>query len=136
HLGPEDLPWQEARKIMSEGRIIGVSTHSLQEAQRLISEVAEAPEGYRPDYMSFGPIFPTVAKVKPDPPVGIELLQSLISLAPIPLVAIGGIFPHNQSQILSTGAKNLGMIRHFGEANSAKELIARIQLFNQDLKEL
>ncbi|HPF08403.1 MAG TPA: thiamine phosphate synthase, partial [Candidatus Cloacimonadota bacterium] len=51
HLGPEDLPWQDARKTMTEGRIIGVSTHSLQEAQRLIIEVAEAPEGYRPDYM-------------------------------------------------------------------------------------
>jgi len=136
HLGPEDLPWQDARKIMTEGRIIGVSTHSLQEAQRLIIEVAEAPEGYRPDYMSFGPIFPTVAKAKPDPPVGTELLQRVIGQAPIPLVAIGGIFPQNQSQVLSTGAKNLCMIRHFGESSSANELITKIQLFNQDLKEL
>jgi thiamine monophosphate synthase len=64
---------------MTEGRIIGVSTHSLQEAQRLIIEVAEAPEGYRPDYMSFGPIFPTVARRSPIPRLGQNCFKELLA---------------------------------------------------------
>jgi thiamine-phosphate pyrophosphorylase len=135
HLGPDDTPWQQARALLPEGKLIGVSTHSIEAAEALISTIKNPQSIKAPDYMSFGPIFPTVAKKIPDPPVGSEQLRYVLSIAPIPVVAIGGIFPHNLQQVCHAGAKNIGMIRHFGDSSSPAELSAKIREFKQALKE-
>lgn len=135
HLGPSDTTWQHAREHLSEGKLIGVSTHSVEAAEALINAVNNARTIKAPDYMSFGPIFPTVAKKIPDPPVGTDQLRYVRSIAPIPVVAIGGIFPHNMHQVCETGAKNIAMIRYFGDSSSSAELSAKIRDFKQQLKE-
>ncbi|HCM16149.1 MAG: thiamine phosphate synthase [Candidatus Cloacimonadales bacterium] len=135
HLGPADAPWTEARRILPPGKILGVSTHSIEAALAMISQIRHPGEVKAPDYMSFGPIYPTVAKKIPDAPLGTEKLRYVIAQTPIPLVAIGGIFPHNIPEVLASGACNLCFIRHFASSATADELRTKIKQFYTILKE-
>jgi thiamine-phosphate pyrophosphorylase len=94
HLGQDDLPLKEARKIMGRNRIIGISTHSLEQAT-----VAEEDGA---DYIGFGPIFPTLTK-DAGKPKGIEMLHEVKKKVNIPVVAIGGINLVNVKSVLHTG---------------------------------
>jgi len=85
HLGQEDLPLASARRLAPHLRV-GVSTHDLAQLGRALEE--------RPDYVAYGPVYPTASKVAPDAVVGIAGLRAAYLLsraAGIPLVAIGGI---------------------------------------------
>jgi thiamine-phosphate pyrophosphorylase len=93
HLGQEDLPLKEARKILGGG-IIGISTHSLAQA-------ADAEKGGA-DYIGFGPVFHTVTK-NAGSPKGVEMLHEVKESLRIPIVAIGGITLENLSMVLETG---------------------------------
>jgi thiamine-phosphate pyrophosphorylase len=135
HLGPDDISWQDARCLLPKGKILGVSTHSTEDALAMIRQCRDHAEGYRPDYMSFGPIYPTVAKAIPDPPLGTGRLQQLMPQTVIPLVAIGGIFESQLPEILSAGARNICMIRYFGESISKTELKHKISKIKQALQE-
>ncbi len=95
HLGQEDMPLTEARKIMGKGKIIGISTHSLKEAQKAEMEGA--------DYIGFGPIFLTGTK-KTGSPKGLKMLQMIGENINIPIVAIGGIKSENIREVLMSGA--------------------------------
>lgn len=94
HLGQEDLPLAEARKVIGRG-IIGVSTHSLAEALNAEREGA--------DYIGFGPLFMTETK-DAGPPKGLELLREIKRNVNIPVVAIGGIRMENLSSVFEAGA--------------------------------
>jgi len=94
HLGQDDLPLQEARRIMGD-RIIGISTHSLPEA-------IAAEEGGA-DYIGFGPLFPTVTK-DAGAPKGVAMLREIKREVNIPVVAIGGISLENLPEVLASGA--------------------------------
>jgi len=97
HLGQEDMPIQEARKIMGGKRIIGISTHSLKQA--VLAEEAGA------DYIGFGPMFHTVTK-DAGSPRGIRALIEIRRHVRIPIVAIGGITWDNINEVLKAGADN------------------------------
>jgi thiamine-phosphate pyrophosphorylase len=94
HLGQDDLPLPEARKIMGE-RIIGISTHSL-------SDAIAAQEGGA-DYIGFGPMFPTATK-DAGTPKGVAMLREIRSGVQIPVVAIGGISTENLQEVFAAGA--------------------------------
>ncbi len=93
HLGQDDLPLREARKIMGD-RIIGISTHSLREAKSAARGGA--------DYIGFGPVFSTLTK-DAGAPKGVELLRKVKGQVRIPVVAIGGISLRNLPEVLATG---------------------------------
>lgn len=95
HLGQDDLPLKEARRIMGGGKIIGISTHSLAQAR-------DAEEGGA-DYIGFGPVFFTKTK-EAGIPMGIEMLAEIKKAVGIPVVAIGGINLENLKAVLETGA--------------------------------
>lgn len=95
HLGQEDLPVKEARRILGKGKIVGVSTHALPEALGAEAEGA--------DYIGFGPVFPTKTK-DAGLPKGTALLETVRSKVRIPVVAIGGISAGNLDDVLSSGA--------------------------------
>ena len=94
HLGQDDLPVKEARKILGKGKIIGVSTHCIEQA--LEAEQAGA------DYIGFGPVFHTSTK-DAGSPRGIDLLGEIKNKVSIPVVAIGGINLENIHSVLETG---------------------------------
>lgn len=82
HVGQTDLPVATVRRV-APGLRIGVSTHDASQVERAIAE--------RPDYIAFGPVYPTRSKANPDPIVGVEALAQVVRAAPCPIVAIGGI---------------------------------------------
>lgn len=95
HIGQEDLPLGQARKLLGPGKIIGLSTHSIQEARRAGAEGA--------DYIGFGPVFGSLTK-DAGPPKGLGLLRKVKDSVGIPVVAIGGIDHGNIESVLSAGA--------------------------------
>jgi len=121
HLGQDDIPIEEARKIVGNMKI-GLSTHSLEQAKEALK--------HKPNYIGFGPIYQTNAKLKPDKPLGTEQLKQVLAFADIPIVAIGGIFPENITPVLETGAKNVCMLRYFMQSY---EFGQRIKLIQQRL---
>jgi thiamine-phosphate pyrophosphorylase len=97
HVGQNDLPLDATQKLLPQGMILGVSTHSLPQA----ALAAQA----KPGYIAFGPVFPTTTKADPDPVVGLESVRKVKQLlAPIPLIAIGGIHAGNAEQVICSGA--------------------------------
>jgi len=123
HLGQDDISIEDARKIVGSMKI-GLSTHSIEQAKEALSK--------NPDYIGFGPIYPTNAKAKPDKPLGTEQLKQVLEFANVPVVAIGGIFPENIHQVIEAGAKNIALVRYFMQTD---EFDKRIQEVNRILKQ-
>ncbi len=102
HVGQDDLSPEGARRVVGNGRIVGVSTHNLEQLK-----VADAGPA---DYIAFGPIFATSAKQNPDPVVGLEGLRAARAATRKPLVAIGGITRANVSSVIDAGADSVAVI--------------------------
>lgn len=96
HIGQDDLPLDEARKIVGPKMMIGISTHSDDEI-----DAAQAA-----DYIGFGPIFETHSKPgAPLPsPHGIEGLRRAVRRSRVPIVAIGGITAATARDVYAAGA--------------------------------
>ena len=102
HLGQGDMPIIDARKLLGKNKIIGKSTHSVEEALIAQSEPT--------DYIACGAIFPTAAKGPEHPVIGLEGLRAIRKVVGKPLVAIGGINRSNVSQVIAAGADAIAMI--------------------------
>jgi thiamine-phosphate pyrophosphorylase len=103
HLGQDDLPPVEARRLLSNDAIIGYSTHSVEQA----IEAAKLPI----DYVAIGPIFATTTRENPDPVVGLDGLRRVRdAIGDFPLVAIGGIGITNINEVLAAGANSAAII--------------------------
>lgn len=104
HIGQDDISILEARQLLGADFPIGISTHSLAQAEQAMAQ--------NPHYIGFGPVYSTTTKANPDPTVGTELLSQVLSISTVPVVAIGGIFPDNITSVLEAGARNLSLVRH------------------------
>ena len=102
HLGQDDLPPADARRIMPPDRIIGFSTHNADQLR--------AGDREPVDYLAIGPIFGTTSKQNPDPVIGIDQLRALRLLTRKPLVAIGGINRKTAPAVFAAGADSVAII--------------------------
>jgi thiamine-phosphate diphosphorylase len=116
HLGQDDVPPVEARRILGLDRMIGFSTHNLQQAMRA--------EKLPVDYVAVGPIFLTATKEKPDAVVGLENLSAICEAIRKPVVAIGGIKLENAEDVLKAGATSVAVI---SDVLSAPDVASRVQ---------
>src|SRR3972149_3955933 len=96
HLSQRGLPPVVARRLLGPTRLLGVSCHSLAEAE-------EAQQGGA-DFIVLGPIFYTPSKALYGPPVGLELIREVRPRIGLPIVAIGGITAANRSEGGTAGA--------------------------------
>ncbi len=96
HLTGQSISISQARQIMGDGAIIGVSVHSVSEGIQKASEGA--------DYLTFGSIYPTTSKSPDYPAQGIAALTELVNSVSIPVVAIGGINSSNVDEVMKAGA--------------------------------
>ena len=103
HVGQDDLPVEPARAIVGPDKLVGFSTHNLEQVR--IADLSSA------DYVAFGPIFATASKEQPDPVVGVEGLREARKATSKPLVAIGGITPENARGVIEAGADSVAVIR-------------------------
>ncbi len=117
HLGQGDISLADARRIVGPEMKIGLSTHTLQQARDAIAAGA--------DYIGFGPVWATPTKDVPDEVVGLELLRQVVGFSPVPVVAIGGIFPENLPDVLATGARSFSLVRYL---MSTPDLDVRIRI--------
>jgi len=104
HLGQDDIPLKRAREITPDGFIIGVSTHSLEQALEAEKKGA--------DYIGIGPVFATPTK-KDYAPIGLSTVKEVFRNVNIPLVAIGGINLENLGELIEIGIRNIAMVRVF-----------------------
>ncbi|HEY6269765.1 MAG TPA: thiamine phosphate synthase [Candidatus Acidoferrum sp.] len=102
HVGQDDLGVESARSVIGAGKLLGVSTHNLQQ----FKEAAATST----DYIAVGPVFSTSTKANPDPVVGIEMIRQVRSLTDKPIVAIGGITLECAAQVISAGADSVAVI--------------------------
>jgi thiamine-phosphate pyrophosphorylase len=102
HLGQDDLPPQDARRLIGAATCLGYSTHYAAQ----LTAAAQEPV----DYLAIGPLFATQSKINPDPVVGVERLREWRTLTIRPLVAIGGITRENARSVLEAGADSVAVI--------------------------
>jgi thiamine-phosphate pyrophosphorylase len=117
HLGQDDLSVEEARELLGPDKIIGVSTHSLEQARRALETSA--------DYVAVGPIYATATKENPDPVVGLELVRRVRELTERPLVAIGGVTPERAPEVIAAGADSVAVISALYPLENLRDLAAR-----------
>lgn len=118
HIGQDDLPIKDVRKILGENKIIGISTHNPQEAQQAIIDGA--------DYIGVGPIFYTETKEDVCDPVTLEYLDFVNKNINLPYVAIGGIKENNIDKVLALGAKSICLVSELVGAENTLETTKRI----------
>lgn len=103
HVGQEDTPAKALRQLLGENKIIGVSAHTLEEAQQAIEDGA--------DYLGIGPIYPTSSKDDARAVQGTLIIEKLRSSGiTIPLVGIGGITLQNAAPVIAAGADGISII--------------------------
>lgn len=102
HLGQDDIDIKDARRLLGEAAVIGVSTHGVDEARKAQDDGA--------DYISFGPVFETRTKKDALAPRGLNALEEVRKSAKVPVVAIGGITEENMGDVISAGADAVAMV--------------------------
>ena len=113
HLGQDDFPLLNARALMPD-KIIGVSTHNIEEA--VAAEKAGA------DYINIGPVFSTGTKSRVTP-IGRQAVKSISSEISIPFTVMGGIKLDNLKQVLDTGARKIAVVTAITEADNVTETV-------------
>jgi hydroxymethylpyrimidine kinase/phosphomethylpyrimidine kinase/thiamine-phosphate diphosphorylase len=116
HLGQNDMSTIQARQILGHKKLIGISTHSVDEALKA--------EAHGADYIAIGSIFPTATKDSTTL-VGLKTLEKVRRAVRIPVVAIGGITPEGAFEALDAGADAIavisGIMADADPARAAKE---------------
>ena len=103
HVGQEDISPAEVRKHFPELRIVGLSTHNMDQVRASLTQPV--------DYIGVGPVYATPTKDIPDPTLGLETMGNMIAAAAHPAVAIGGIDMKRLPAVLDAGARNFAVVR-------------------------
>ena len=122
HLGQDDLPPERVRALLGPDRVIGFSTHTLEQAL--------TADSLPIDYIAIGPMFQTSTKEKPDPVVDLEVLGEIKRRVSKPLVAIGGITLERARLVIEAGADSVAVI---SDLYSTGDLTGRTGEFMQRL---
>jgi thiamine-phosphate pyrophosphorylase len=122
HLGQEDLPVPDARRLAPE-HLIGASTHSLQEALTAQREGAS--------YLNIGPIFPTQTKATGVTPLGPDAIARIAPKVTVPFSCMGGINAGNIEEVVSRGGRHPAVMTAVTAADdpgaAARDLRERIR---------
>lgn len=112
HVGQEDMPLKEVKRLMPSQTLIGKSTHSLEQAL--------ATQEEQPDYIGFGPLFAT--QTKPTyTPIGLNFISEVHQRVNLPIFCIGGIKGENVDAVLQAGAKRVVVVSGIMQALSPRE---------------
>jgi thiamine-phosphate pyrophosphorylase len=113
HLGSNSIPAHAVRKISGDKLIVGVSTHSVEEA--------EAAENDGADFVTLGPIYETPSKLKYGKPIGVGAVRETRSRVSIPVFAVGGIKSDRVKEVMDAGAEGIAMISAILGSNDIKK---------------
>src|SRR5580692_4129875 len=102
HVGQDDLDVEQARRVIGRDKLVGVSTHNLEQFERAAATSA--------DYIAVGPVFCTSSKAHPDPVVGLDFVRNVRRLTDKPVIAIGGISLERAASVIEAGADTAAVI--------------------------
>ena len=102
HVGQDDLEVEQARLVLGSDKLVGVSTHNLEQFNKAAASSA--------DYIAIGPLFSTTSKANPDPVVGLAFLRSVRGLTDKPIVGIGGISLDRAKSVIEAGADSVAVV--------------------------
>jgi thiamine-phosphate pyrophosphorylase len=102
HVGQADLPAPEARAILGESALLGLSLDQVEQARRTDADIL--------DYIAFGPFAATGTKIDAGAPVGPQGVRAVRTLTTLPLVAIGGIGPQSAGAAIEAGADGIAVV--------------------------
>jgi thiamine-phosphate pyrophosphorylase len=119
HLGDEDLPPGEARRLLGPDRLVGVTVRGAAGA------AAAAAAGAT--YVGMGPVFATRTKEVPAPVMGLERLRSEVQAISLPVVAIGGIRLDVVSAVARTGVHGVAVVSDLWTGGNTAERLAALQ---------
>lgn len=120
HLGQGDLPVDQARKFLGPKKIIGVSTHTLEEARDA--------ERKGVDYIGVGTVFPTASKDDIRGVIGTTGLMEIRKDTKLPIVGIGGIDLTNVASVLAAGADGIAVISAIMKSDNPKEVAQHFRM--------
>ena len=119
HLTTRSLDAAVVRRISNSNFLIGLSTHSLAEAQ--------AAHAAGADFAVFGPVFDTPSKRIYGAPLGLDQLREAAqALAPFPLLALGGLTLENAREAIGAGARGVAAVRLFSEAQRLDWIVRQL----------
>ena len=123
HIGQNDIPYDIARKLLGQDKIIGLSVESLQDA-------IDAND-MDVDYIGISPVFGTPTKTDTKTPLGIEGVEAIMKISKHPSVGIGGLNIANAKDVINAGANGVAVVSAIMSAQNpqlaAKELINKIK---------
>lgn len=102
HVGQKDIPAREARKVLGDDFILGVTAENPEQAVRAEADGA--------DYLGTRAVFYTTTKKYEGPPLGLSGLKQIVNSVKIPVVAIGGINKENARSVLTTGVCGIAVV--------------------------
>ena len=117
HLGQEDLPVDAARRILGSEGLVGVSTHSREQAERAVLDGA--------DYIGVGPVFPSHTKSFTEF-AGLETVTAVTEAVALPTFAIGGIDESNLDRVLAAGARRIAVSGVVCRAKQPYDVVRRL----------
>jgi thiamine-phosphate pyrophosphorylase len=118
HVGQTDLPAREARKLIGSGKILGVSTHNIDQARQAVRDGA--------DYIGVGPFFRSGTKTR-DFLAGPDYARQVASEISIPAVAIAGITEQNVDEVLASGLKAVAVTAAVAGCDDPRGAAARLK---------
>jgi thiamine-phosphate pyrophosphorylase len=118
HIGQDDLPAIEVRKLIGRQKIVGVSTHQIEQARRALLDGA--------DYIGVGPMFPSATKSR-DFIAGLVYARQVASAIPLPAVAISGITAENVNEVLATGIRAIAVTAAVLGADNPREAAVHLK---------
>lgn len=110
HLRSDSLPLPLARRVFGHEKLIGISTHSVEEVRKA--------EGEGANFIVLGPIFETPSKRRFGPPLGLHTLETACRTSRLPIFAIGGLNPTHVPSVLAAGAYGVAVISAILQAPS------------------
>ncbi len=119
HLGQQDMPIADARRIAGSGMIIGVSAECLEDARRAEAEGA--------DYIGISPVFATSTKADAAAPLGLAGLRQIRAAVKLPLVGIGGIGLENAHAVMHAGADGVAVVSAIVAASCPRTAAAALK---------
>jgi thiamine-phosphate pyrophosphorylase len=118
HVGQEDLPVQAVRKIVGPELLVGLSTHSLDQARAAVQQ--------NPDYVGVGPMFESSTKIQ-SVHAGPDILKQVLGEIYLPHVAIGGISSENVNQLTAVGCRTVAVCQSIIGAADPRAAAAAIK---------
>lgn len=124
HLGQDDFPITDARRVLGAGALIGATATTAAQAQ--------AAEDAGASYVGFGPVFPTASKADPASVKGLEGLHAACEAVSVPVIAIAGITPKRVRGCVEAGAYGVAVLSGIACAKNPQRAAQRYHAALED----